>query len=101
MHPFLFYYIRNATDCQPIILANAEIIIQSAIPINVGKTTAKKVHLKLFVSLYIVRQVVAQGKCISEKTITQSAVTVLQPFAVNNSPSAAVLSKSVILPDAV
>ena len=37
---------------------------QMAIPIRVGKKNAKAVHFQLPVSLCMVRQVVAQGRCV-------------------------------------
>ena len=51
------------------------------IPITVGIKNAIAVHFQLFVSFLIVRSVVAQGKCKSEKSITFIAVIIVQPFA--------------------
>lgn len=58
---------------------------QSVIPKSVGITNASAAHFIPPVSFLIVRSVVEQGKCIRVKIITQSAVTGVQPFAVNSS----------------
>ena len=56
---------------------------QTANPVRVGMRMASAVHLKLPVSLYTVRQVVAQGQCIKVKSMTHTAVPAVQPFAVS------------------
>lgn len=53
-------------------------------PVIVGKKNASAVHFKLFVSFFIVQQVVAQGKCNKEKSIVQTAVNQVQPLLINN-----------------
>ena len=52
-------------------------------PHNVGIINDSSVHLKLFVSLNTVIQVVAHGKCINVKIIIHIAVVAVQPFAAN------------------
>ena len=52
-------------------------------PHIVGSAIATKVHFKLPVSLRIVRQVVAQGQCISEKSIIFIAVIIVQPLFIS------------------
>ena len=54
--------------------------MQSIIPIRVGNSIEKSVHLTLAVSFFIVSTVVEQGQCIREKIIVQAAVTGVQPF---------------------
>ena len=49
-------------------------------PVTVGSNIERTVHFTLFVSLYIVIQVVAHGKCISAKTTKQMAVVKVHPF---------------------
>lgn len=56
---------------------------QATIPNIVGSNIDIIVHFILLVSFNIVRQVVEQGQCISEKTIVQIAVFIVHPF--NNS----------------
>lgn len=56
--------------------------IQVKMPQIVGKTNAINVSLTLPVSAFIVLSVVAQGKCKSEKSITFTAVNVVQPLSV-------------------
>lgn len=48
-----------------------------------GAKNETKVHLKLFVSLYIDIQVVEQGKCNKKNIITHIAVVTVQPFEIN------------------
>ena len=50
------------------------------IPVIVGTKNDIKVHLILLVSFFIVKQVVLQGQCINENSITQMAVIMLHPF---------------------
>ena len=54
------------------------------IPVAVGTKNDIKVHLILLVSFFMVRQVVLQGQCIKEKSITQIAVFKFHPFSTNN-----------------
>ena len=58
------------------------------------------VHLRLPVSFFIVRQVVEQGQCISENSITLTAVIHVQPLAISRFLSSARLDKSMMLPAA-
>jgi len=51
------------------------------IPVTVGTKAEISVHLRLRVSLLIVRQVVPQGKWHRQKIIVHIAVTVFQPLA--------------------
>lgn len=53
-------------------------------PIIVGIKIEIKVHLILPVSFLIVKQVVEQGKCISEKIMKHIAVINVQPLSTNN-----------------
>ena len=57
---------------------------QIVIPHKVGMIIAKNVHFQLFVSFFIVKQVVEQGKCIKQKIIVQSAVNQVQPLLISN-----------------
>ena len=63
-------------------------------PQRVGKNIARSVSFTLLVSFFMVRIVVAQGKCIREKIITQIAVAVVQPFAMRISRNAESEEKS-------
>ena len=58
----------------------------TAQPARVGITNAAAVHFQLPVSFFTVRSEVEQGQCISENKIVHTAVTQVQPFAVNSSP---------------
>ena len=57
--------------------------IQIMIPREVGIKKLKKVHFKLFVSFFMVKRVVKQGKCIVVNNITLIAVSKVQPFSCN------------------
>ena len=70
-------------------------------PQKLGRTAARRVHLKLPVSFFIVIRVVAHGQCIREKIMVHTAVEMVQPFAVKISRSAYMPGVSAILPDAV
>ena len=48
---------------------------QTAMPMPVGMAMESRVHLALFVSLPMVRQVVEQGQCIREKSMVHTAVS--------------------------
>ncbi len=52
---------------------------QTTIPVTVGITNDSSVHFKLCVSFLIVRQVVPQGQCRREKSMTQTAVSQVHP----------------------
>ena len=52
---------------------------------TVGIIKAKAVHLRLPVSFFIVRIVVAHGQWKSENKITETAVFIVQPFAMKSS----------------
>lgn len=47
-------------------------------PVIVGIKSESNAHFRLFVSFFIVKYVVAQGKCKSEKIIVHIAVTKVQ-----------------------
>ena len=53
-------------------------------PISVGKIIPTIIHLILLVSFFIIREVVPQGKCISENIIVHIAVLIVHPFSNNN-----------------
>ena len=74
--------------------------IQSAAPHTVGIITERSVHFILPVSFFIVIRVVEQGQCISEKSITFTAVTGVQPLATNKLRVSARPVWSVSVPDA-
>ena len=69
-----FFY-RAAGSAYKNRLPTALTSIQAAIPQRVGSTAASAVHLRLPVSFLMVISVVAQGQCISEKSMVQRAVT--------------------------
>lgn len=52
----------------------------SVMPMRVGVIRETRVHLRLPVSFFMVRQVVAQGQCIRENSSMDTAVVQLQPF---------------------
>ena len=70
-------------------------------PKIVGKIAATAVHFMLPVSFFTVSRVVVQGECISENTITQRAVTGVQPFEVKISEIRETSPISVSAPDEV
>lgn len=51
------------------------------IPARMGRINASRVNRLLPVSFFIVSTVVEQGQCISENSMTQTAVTGVQPFS--------------------
>ena len=53
-------------------------------PKAVGSAAEIKVHFKLPVSFFMVSNVVAHGKCISENSITHTAFTLVHPFCTNS-----------------
>ena len=61
-----------------------ETAIHSSIPTAVGMTAARMVHLRLFVSFRMVRRVVEQGQWFKKNSMTHTAVTQVQPFAVRS-----------------
>ena len=65
---------------------------------TVGKAIENSAHLMLPVSFFIVIQVVEQGQCIREKSITQIAVTQVQPLLTSNSRITSILPISVSVP---
>ena len=71
---------------------------QINIPIPAGTAKEMAVHFRLFVSFPMVIQVVEQGQCISEKSITLTAVTQVQPLADSSAYSSFRLSSSRMLP---
>ena len=79
-------------------LAALETKKQTIIPVIVGSKKEISVHLMLWVSFFIVRQVVAHGKCNNENNITQSAVIQVQPFATSKLCNSERLWYSVKLP---
>ena len=54
--------------------------MHAAMPAAVGTRMERSIHLRLPVSLRMVRQVVAQGQCISENSMVLIAVTQVHPF---------------------
>ena len=92
-----FFY-RAAGSAYKNRLPTALTSIQAAIPQRVGSTAASAVHLRLPVSFLMVISVVAQGQCISEKSMVQRAVTEVQPLARNSSRMAARLVGSCSVP---
>ena len=72
--------------------------IQAQMPITVGSAAASPVHFQLPVSFLIVSRVVEQGQCISEKSMTLTAVTQVHPLATNSCFISARLPSSRILP---
>ena len=73
-------------------------IKQQVSPAAVGRINAAAVHFQLCVSFFMVSKAVAQGKCMRENSITQIAVTDVQPFCISTLPIAAVLPASIRLP---
>lgn len=71
---------------------------QMTIPQAVGIKNESAVHLKLPVSFLIVRQVVAHGKCMREKSMVHTAVTQVHPFASSSVRSSARFDRSIRLP---
>ena len=69
-----------------------------SIPHTVGIRKAAKVHFKLFVSFFIVKIVVAHGKCIRENSIVHIAVIYVHPLLTNNVFKLSKLSNSKMLP---
>ena len=67
-------------------------------PHRVGIKKEAKTHFQPPVSRWMVRRVVEQGQCISEKSMVQTAVTQVQPLATRSSFSCARLSNSRMLP---
>ena len=59
-------------------------IKHSVIPMIVGVSMETRVHLRLPVSFFIVKQVVAQGQCIRENSSMETAVVQLQPFCTSS-----------------
>jgi len=72
---------------------------QQPIPNSVGRRKAIIVHFMLPLSFFTVISVVEQGQCISENSITHTAVMEVHPCDVSNSESAfrSVISVSVPL----
>ena len=85
----------------PNILTNVAITKHNPKPVTVGSKNPIAVHFQLFVSFLIERQVVEQGQCTKENTMTHNAVTHVQLFATNNSFSAIKSSISVNVPVAI
>ena len=71
---------------------------QSRKPVSVGIKNETAAHFRLPVSLRMVIRVVEQGQCISEKSITLTAVTQVQPLADSSAYSSVRLSSSRMLP---
>ena len=67
-------------------------------PMPVGMAMESRVHLALFVSLPMVRQVVEQGQCIREKSMVHTAVSQVQPWSTRSCRRASRLSNSSRLP---
>ena len=62
-----------------------DIAAHTTIPATVGITNPSAAQRQPPASFFMVRSEVEQGKCINVKTITHSAVTHVQPFAVKSS----------------
>lgn len=77
------------------ILANK---MQTVTPIAVGMITASAVHFQLFVSFFMVSNVVEQGQCMRENNMVLTAVIQVQPWLTNNSFNWVRLSSSRRLP---
>lgn len=67
-------------------------------PVSVGTKNETTVHLRLSVSFLIVINVVEQGQCISEKSITETAVSHVQPFETSSVFNAVRLSNDASVP---
>ena len=76
-------------------------IKQITIPVTVGIRKESPVHFQLWVSFFIVKQVVLHGQCINENNITFTAVSQVHPLAINSCLSCVKLSNSTKLPVAV
>lgn len=74
---------------------------QIIIPVIVGIKKEAIVHLRLWVSFFIVKVVVAQGQCISENIITHMAVSQVHPLAISRFFSSVKLLNSNMLPAAI
>ena len=72
-----------------------------SIPVTVGTVTETSVHLRLRVSFLIVKHVVPQGQCIRENSMTQTAVTQVQPWPARSVWSSERLCRSVREPVAM
>lgn len=59
----------------------------TTIPVTVGTRKEAIVHFTLWVSFFIVRQVVEQGQCIRENNMVLTAVIQVQPWLTNRSLS--------------
>lgn len=68
-------------------------------PMMVGMRKDNIVHFRLPVSFLMVRSVVEQGQCISEKSIVLTAVMKVQLLAVRSCFKDVRLLRSMILPD--
>ncbi len=67
-------------------------------PVIVGSTNETAVHFQLCVSFLMVRQVVEQGKCMSENSIVHRAVSQVQSFCTSSAFNWCRPSSSRILP---
>lgn len=76
-------------------------IKHTRIPVTVGTRKEIRVHFQLWVSFFMVRQVVLQGQCIREKSMTHMAVSQVHPLVTNSSRNWLKLSNSIILPVAI
>ena len=70
-------------------------------PVIVGTKKEINVHLKLWVSFFIVKHVVLHGQCISENNITHTSVSHVHPLDTYRFLSSDILSNSNILPVAM
>ena len=59
----------------------------TTIPVTVGTRKEATVHFTLWVSFFIVRQVVEQGQCIRENSMVLTAVIQVQPWLTRRSLS--------------
>lgn len=60
---------------------------QTMIPVTVGTRKEAIVHFTLWVSCFMVRQVVEHGQCIRENSMVLTAVIQVQPWLTNKSLS--------------
>ena len=76
----------------------ADISAQSKTPGTVVTRAAANAQKALPLSFFMLRSVVEQGQCIREKSMKQSAVDAVQPFARSSAPSAVRLPASASVP---
>ncbi len=70
----------------------------SAKPHIAGTANETNVHLRLFVSFFIVSSVVEHGQCMSMNSSVQTAVVIVHPFAIKSERSSERLESSISVP---